>query len=153
MLVITDGVHVISNSPSSLHAWANKRGVSVRHFHGKLKGHPHYDAKGKGDACDYETNSREIVRVRSYPRFVGRQWKVSECEPSEVSGFKGLPEDHLNMFWYKCEPRVVADEEEFYVGYSLIGDTYVTADGWCHKSDTRDNSAKAAIRRLIVNGD
>ena len=47
-MILTDGVHLVSDeSEDELHRFARKVGLTRRRFHGKRKGHPHYDLTGE----------------------------------------------------------------------------------------------------------
>jgi len=46
-MVYTDNIHLVADSLSELHGFAEKIGLKRHYYHGVRKGHPHYDVLGK----------------------------------------------------------------------------------------------------------
>ena len=69
-MILTDGVHLVSDAgEAELHRFARKIGLTRRRFHGKRKGHAHYDltgewmrAKALGAGAQF-ASPRQIIEV------------------------------------------------------------------------------------------
>lgn len=66
-MIYFDGIHIVADTLSELHEFAEKIGIKRCWFEGVRKGHPHYDApkwaKGLVRLNSAHVSSREILRI------------------------------------------------------------------------------------------
>jgi len=64
-MILTDGVHLVSDdSEDELHRFARKIGLTRRRFHGKRKGHAHYDLAGEWTKAKALGAGAQVVSTR-----------------------------------------------------------------------------------------